>query len=639
MKEGMLPIGTILRGIYRVESQISNGGFGNTYEVVNIEFNERYALKEFFMKGINSREDDQTTVSVSIAENMAQFDEQREKFKKEARRLRQLKNPHIVRVHDLFEENGTCYYVMDFIEGESLAAKLKRTGEPLPEAEVRQLLIQILEALGEVHKNNLWHLDLKPGNIMINKEGKVVLIDFGASKQMSTEGGATTSTALCYTPGYAPSEQVEQNMDKCGPWTDLYALGATLFNLLTAQKPPQGSDIQESPEQAFAPLSGVSQQMQSYVRWLMQPNRTKRPQSVAEAHRGLNARPSGTPTKIAPPKPASKPATDAKTVVSKRKVQEEKKKSKAPLYAVIAIAVVACVAVVFLLGKLSQTSLKEEVNDLRRHQVLPTQLDTLAFAIGMAQTQGLEEYLANNLNVDTTYVDEFSQGLLKGAQCSQAQPEKMEGSAEAAYNAGIQIGMQIEGQMLRGINNQLFDNDSTKTIPFKALMAGFIQGIYGETSVMNIETAEASATRLFEQVKNENVQAQYSDNIEQGCKFMEEKKRQSDVYEVPGSGGVLYKVLKEGSGNKPQANSTVTVDYEGRLIDGTVFDSSYERGDRAIFPLGNVIKGWQSAMQQMPVGSEWEIYIPADQAYGEREIGTIKPFSTLIFKVKLYSFE
>ena len=638
MKEGMLPIGTLLRGIYRVESQISNGGFGNTYEVVNIEFNERYALKEFFMKGINLRDDDQTTVSVSIAENVAQFSEQREKFKKEARRLRQLQNPHIVRVHDLFEENGTCYYVMDFIEGESLAAKLKRTGQPLPETEVRQLLIQILEALSEVHKNNLWHLDLKPGNIMINKDGNVVLIDFGASKQMSAEGGATTSTALCYTPGYAPSEQVEQNMEKCGPWTDLYALGATLFNLLTAQKPPQGSDIQESPEQAFAPLNGVSQQMQSYVRWLMQPNRTKRPQSVAEARRALNAHPSGTPTKMAPSKPISpKSAADTKTVVSKKKVQVEKKKSKAPLYAVVAIAVIACIAVgVFLLGK---PSLKEEVNDLRAYHELPTQLDTLAYAIGMVQTQGLEEYLANTMNVDTTYKDEFCQGLLKGAQLTEAQPEKMGGSAEAAYNAGIQIGMQIYGQMLKGINNQLFDNDSTKSIPLKVLMAGFIQGLYTETRVMDIETANANATRLFEQITKENAKAQYSENIEQGRRFLEEKKRQSDVYEVPGSGGVLYKVLTQGTGEKPGATSKVTVDYEGRLIDGTVFDSSYERGEAVTFPLGTVIKGWQSALQQMPVGSEWEIYIPADQAYGEKETGNIKPYSTLIFKVKLHRIE
>ena len=124
----MLPIGTKLHGgVYEIIKHLSNGGFGNTYVVKNVSFDEIYAMKEFFMKGINLREGD--IVTVSVADNEATFTSQKEKLKKEARRLRQLKNPHIVRVHDLFEERGTVYYVMDYIEGESLAARLQRRPE------------------------------------------------------------------------------------------------------------------------------------------------------------------------------------------------------------------------------------------------------------------------------------------------------------------------------------------------------------------------------------------------------------------------------------------------------------------------------------------------------------------------------
>ena len=129
----MLRVGTILRGIYRIDSYLSSGGFGNTYVGTNIEFEERVAIKEFFMKGVTQRDDNQTTVSVSNLENKDSFLAQREKFKKEARRIRQLKNEHIVAVHDLFEENGTAYYVMDYVDGENLAERLKRTNQPMPE--------------------------------------------------------------------------------------------------------------------------------------------------------------------------------------------------------------------------------------------------------------------------------------------------------------------------------------------------------------------------------------------------------------------------------------------------------------------------------------------------------------------------
>ena len=283
------PNTTLQGGKYKIVRVLGQGGFGNTYVGYNTEFEETVAIKEFFMKGVTERDETTCAVSVSNADNVGQFEEQREKFKKEARRLRKLKNEHIVKVHDLFEENGTAYYVMDYIDGESLAEKMKKTGLPLSETEVRNILIQILEALNEVHQNEIWHLDLKPGNIMIDKDGNAYLIDFGASKQIRANGSMTTSTALCYTPGYAPNEQIGQMYDRFGPWTDIYALGATVYNLLTNKKPPMAIDIEEDEEDAFDFPNIVSDGMRKLVVWMMQPKRKARPQSVEEILLKLSA--------------------------------------------------------------------------------------------------------------------------------------------------------------------------------------------------------------------------------------------------------------------------------------------------------------------------------------------------------------
>ena len=294
-------------GKYRIERVLGQGGFGNTYVGYNTEFEETVAIKEFFMKGVTERDETTSVVSVSNADNVKQFEEQREKFKKEARRLRKLKNEHIVKVHDLFEENGTAYYVMDYIDGESLAEKMKKTGQPFAEAEVRSILAQILEALKEVHQNEIWHLDLKPGNIMIDKSGNAYLIDFGASKQIRANGSITTSTALCYTPGYAPTEQIGQMYDRFGPWTDIYALGATVYNLLTNKKPPMGMDIEEDEEDAFDFPTTVSGDMRKLVIWMMQPKRKSRPQNVDDLIDKMKAGETTKEESIVVPEPESKP--------------------------------------------------------------------------------------------------------------------------------------------------------------------------------------------------------------------------------------------------------------------------------------------------------------------------------------------
>lgn len=298
-KENMLKVGTTLfNGKYRIDQYLASGGFGNTYVATNLAFDEKVAIKELFIKGVCGRNTDSTDISVSLTENKRAFSAQQEKFRKEAKRLRKLTNPHIVGVHDLFDENGTSYYVMDFVEGESLSARIKRTGKAMTESELMLILPQVLDALECVHNEGIWHLDLKPANIMVDARGNVQLIDFGASKQLRNSNGdsLSTSSAMAYTPGYAPSEQMEQNIEKFGPWTDLYALGATMYNLLTKQQPPSPSDINEDSRSALKLPSGISKKTEKLIFWLMKPIRTMRPKCVADVKLFLAETPENIPT-------------------------------------------------------------------------------------------------------------------------------------------------------------------------------------------------------------------------------------------------------------------------------------------------------------------------------------------------------
>jgi len=277
------PNNTLQGGKYRIERVLGQGGFGITYLARNTVFDIDVAIKEFFMKDENDRDGSSVTMPNTTKQEL--FHGQMEKFKKEARRLRKLKDEHIVNVHDLFEENGTAYYVMDYVDGENLAERLRRTDKPMTEQEVREIFPQILDALKTIHDAGIWHLDLKPANIMMDKNGCVKLIDFGASKQLNAQkGGATTSTAISYTNGYAPREQMEQNYDKFGPWTDIYALGATLYTLLTKKLPPLPTDIDDDiSEDKHISLpfpSGVSEGMRIFVLQLMHTHRMQRPQCI-----------------------------------------------------------------------------------------------------------------------------------------------------------------------------------------------------------------------------------------------------------------------------------------------------------------------------------------------------------------------
>lgn len=256
-----------------------------------------------------------------------------------------------------------------------------------------------------------------------------------------------------------------------------------------------------------------------------------------------------------------------------------------------------------------------------------TDLDTLSYELGVANSQGVKMYIANQLGVDTAYMDEFYKGFAAAAQAGN--DKKL-----AAYYAGVQIGQQVGTQVYSAANSELFGSDSTKTINLTQLVAGFIEGAKGEPKI-NLEQIKRELTKRVEAYKDQNLTKTYGENKKKSDAFIAQKAKEADVKKLPG--GTLYKVISEGTGLVPAPTNKVQVIYEGKTIDGNVFDSSEKNngGKPTEVMLNQVVPGWQEALSIMPEGSEWELYIPYDQAYGNRDMGTIKPYSALIFKIKL----
>ena len=276
-----LPNGTLLQGgKYRIKRHIGSGGFGCTYEAEHTMLSHRVAIKEFFVKDFCNRDASTGRVSIATGSRKGLINKLHGKFIDEAKAIFSMNHPGIVRVTDIFEENGTAYYVMEYIDGSSLSEVIIKEGV-FTEAEATRIIRAAAEALAHVHSTNRLHLDIKPGNIMLGNNGKVTLIDFGVSKQYDEVNGENTSTLLGKTPGFAPPEQMGNSIRAFTPATDIYALGATLYKMLTGITPPDSSS--RACDDELIPLpDSFSAHVQNAVGASLQLSRSKRPQSIAD---------------------------------------------------------------------------------------------------------------------------------------------------------------------------------------------------------------------------------------------------------------------------------------------------------------------------------------------------------------------
>ncbi len=261
---------------------------------------------------------------------------------------------------------------------------------------------------------------------------------------------------------------------------------------------------------------------------------------------------------------------------------------------------------------------------------LKTDVDTLSYAFGMSQTQGLKDYLVQREGVDTTFMNEFVKGLNDGANAG-------DDKKKSAYFAGLRIGQMISQQWVKGINYELFGEDSTQTISLNNLLAGFVAGTLGKGGLMSVDEATSTRENLMQSIKAAQTEKKYGEWKAECEEFMKKIAKKDGIKKL--DKGVYYEVLTEGTGEIPADTSRVKVNYEGKLINDTIFDSSYQRGEPTTFRCNQVIAGWTEALTHMPVGSTWMVYIPQEQAYAEREAGKIKPFSSLIFKIELVGIE
>lgn len=277
-------------GKYRIERVLGQGSFGITYlakgqfvtegPLGKMQVEAQVAIKEFFMSEVNSRHGDGSSVEGSSG---SVFTNYRRRFKKEAVNLSKLEHPGIVKVFDVFDENNTTYYVMEFIEGTNLDEYIAQRGS-LPEKEAIDITSKLGEALQYMHSQKMLHLDLKPRNVMRKPDGSLYLIDFGLSKQFSESGEPESSTSIGLgTPGYAPIEQSSYRQDGAFPATlDVYALGATLFKMLTGQRPPDATHILNDPfPDKELTNKKVTKKTQDCLMKAMAPMRKYRFQSVS----------------------------------------------------------------------------------------------------------------------------------------------------------------------------------------------------------------------------------------------------------------------------------------------------------------------------------------------------------------------
>ena len=276
---------------------------------------------------------------------------------------------------------------------------------------------------------------------------------------------------------------------------------------------------------------------------------------------------------------------------------------------------------------------KKKAKKQKAPVVMPVQLnngsDTLSYVAGMSVTNGLVPYLVQQKGIDTTYMADFVRGMKELFDAGTDPKMK-------AYAAGLEIASQLRDRMLPGMKRDF--TDTPDSIIDAVVFRGFTDALLNDTTLFKQDAAESLFKTLQQTNKEAKIEKLWGPNRDAGKKFLAENAKKEGVVTLPS--GLQYKVLVKGEGKIPQVSEKVFVNYEGRLVDGTVFDASSKHGSKpSEFRPNQVIKGWTEALTMMPVGSKWQLYIPYELGYGEQEAGTIKPFSTLIFDVELVGID
>ena len=286
------------------------------------------------------------------------------------------------------------------------------------------------------------------------------------------------------------------------------------------------------------------------------------------------------------------------------------------------VSILTVIVTLFGLGFGSCTSFS-------RKSGLKTDIDSMSYFVGMSRADGIMNHLVYQAGIDTNYMDDFFKGFQDGA--------KHYSPREVAYLEGKRIAHMINNQWVNSLNFDVFMGDSGQTINRKLMLAGFYQGVKSRDETRIFQAQSFGQVKL-EQIKDNYRKTKYAESIAAGEKLLADNKSRADIKTT--ESGLQYKIITEGFGPIPDDKVRVKVNYRGKLIDGTEFDSSYKNDAPSTFHVNGVIRGWSEALKMMPVGSKWELYIPQDLAYGAQgQMPSIPPYATLIFEVELVEIE
>ena len=567
-----------------------------------------------------------------------------------------LKNEHIIQIHDIFEENGTAYYVMEYVEGGSLKDKVERDGA-LTEHTATKYICQIAEALTYLHRNNILHLDVKPANILIDEDDRAILIDFGISKHYDAEGGQTSTTPAGISKGFAPIEQYQQGgIANFSPATDVYSLGATLLYLLTGQTPPDAMEVTNEglDEKLFV---NISSHIQEAIVSSMQARRKDRPQTIAEFQSHFK---SSSTTNV-------DKATSEETIIPSIKDNDKSKSNKQEktgnlkwLYIIGGLLVVLILAYFYITANSSDTHISSKFVS---EPTINTQQDSVNYLIGV----NFGSFLKGNGYGGTNIEDRDWKGIQSGIDDflnAKGYPDDSDFGSQFKLNLDMMNSVlnrwfeDMNDNVMRAMTVQCADSinyylgvnfgsfikgnnfaKSEKELNLKLIRKGLQDFLvakgdpnddsFGQQFMINLNLMGDILNRYV----SDRLQEIANKNLLKEKEFLKNNARRAGVTTT--ASGLQYKMINPGGEYKIKSEDSVIVNYKGTLIDGTIFDEN----ENIEFVANRVIKGWTEGLGLLGEGGKAIFYIPSELAYGERGNRNIEPNSTLIFEVEVLTIK